>query len=160
MRGLRLAGLLGLVALAAGLFGCAERVAPGSVAYRPLPFLSQVTVTGGDVPGPLRIRDSTLRFGDGATTLKVPVNTRVEAVLRAWINGHGQFVGHWEADGKVVDKVSVFITYGEVMEVRLGGPEVFPTSGPGTHTIRFVVEAPAPPPEPLEMTYEVTASFR
>jgi len=153
-------GLVGLVALAAGLWGCAERVAPGAKEYRPLPFLSRVTVTGGDVPGPLRIRDSSLRFGDGAEALKVPMDGRVEAVFKAWINGHGQFAGHWEADGQVVDRVSVFITYGEVLEVRLGGPEVFPATRSGTHRVRFVVESPPPPPPPLELSYEVEAAYR
>jgi hypothetical protein len=156
----RVAGVLGLVVLAAGLWGCAERVAPGATEYRPMPFLSRVTVTGGDVPGPLRIRDTTLHFGDGTDSLKVPMNGRVEAMFRAWINGHGQFAGHWEADGKTVDRVSVFITYGEVLEVRLGGPEIFPADHAGSHTIRFVVESPAPVPPPLELTYEVEAAFR
>jgi hypothetical protein len=160
VRGARWIGLAGALALAAGMWGCAERVAPGAQEYRPMPFLSRVTVTGGDVPGPLRIRDVSLRFGDGTDTLKVPMNGRVEAMFRAWINGHGQFVGHWEADGAPVDKVSVFITYGEVLEVRLGGPEVFPATQAGRHTVRFVVESPAPPPPPLELTYEVEPAFR
>jgi hypothetical protein len=154
-------------ALAVALGGCAGKVAPGASDYRPLPFLSKVTVTGSDVPGPLRVRDSALFFAAGGTDRAVETGEPVEAVFRAWVNGHGKFAGHWERDGEVVDRVTVFITYGEQLEVRLGDPGAFPTDQPGRHTVRFVVEAPVPKesgsegPAPVpELTYEVRSPYR
>jgi len=150
-----MAALVGVACLV-GLAGCASPVAPGSSTYRPMPFLSKVTVTGGDIPGPLRVRESSLRFAAGGTTRTFTEDDRVEAVFNAWINGHGQLVAHWERDGTVVDKVSVFITYGDTLEVHLGGPPAFPSVPSGRHTIRFVVEAPETARQTLELTYEVT----
>lgn len=148
------------LAFLAGLWGCAERVAPGAEAYRPMPFHSVVTVTGNDVPGPLRIREAELRLANGKDAVTVPVDGRVAAVFRAWINGHGAFEGRWERDGEVVDRVRVFITYGERLEVALKGPEAFPTDRPGRHTVRFVVERPEPPDGPLTVAYEVESPYR
>lgn len=144
----------------AGLAGCAETVAPGAEAYRPMPFLSKVTVTGNDVPGPLRIREAGLAFTGGKEAVTVPVDGRVEARLQAWINGHGQLEGRWERDGEVVDRVNVFITYGERLEVVLGGPEAFPTDRAGRHTVRFVVRQPEPPEGLPTLTYEVESPYQ
>lgn len=143
----------------AGLWGCAETVAPGAADYRPTSFLSRVTVTGTDSPGALRVEETRLRFaeGDGG----VPVNGRVEAVFQARIAGHGEFTGRWERDGEVVDRVRVFITYGEELAVTLGAPEALPTDQSGRHEVRFVVEKPEDAPEgPPPLTYEVAARFR
>jgi hypothetical protein len=142
--------LAGVAAL--GLAACAEqRVAPGASAYRPLPFRSQVTVTGTDIPGPLQVLAASLAFPDGSTTLGVARGGHVEAVLSARVRGHGAFAGHWERDDEVVDPVSVFITYGDTLVVRLGGPDLFPTAESGRHEVRFVIDAPqgAPPLAPV-----------
>jgi len=151
--------LAGVAALA--LSACAEpRVAPGAVEYRPLPFHSQVTVTGSDVPGPLRVREASLAFAEGASPLTVRRGNVVQAVFKAWINGHGKFTGHWERDGAAIDPVSVFLTYGEALEVRLGGEDAFPTADPGRHEVRFVVEGPEGAPQPAPLTYVVEDLFR
>lgn len=156
-----LAGLALLALAALALPACAERmVAPGASAYRPLPFRSQVTVTGNDVPGPLRLRDASLAFADGSTTLSVRRGDAVQAVFRAWVNGHGRFAGRWERDGEAVDHVQVFTTYGESLEVRLGGPDVFPTGDPGRHEVRFVIEGPDGAPQVAPIAYVVEDAFR
>jgi hypothetical protein len=139
----------------AGLWGCATTVGPGSATYRPLPFLSKVTITGGDIPGPLRVRESSLRFAAGGTTHAFSEGATVEAVYHAWINGHGQFIAHWERDGQVVDRVNVFITYGDTLEVHLAGAPSLPATEIGSHTVHFVVEAPEEARQTLELTYEV-----
>jgi len=156
-----LARLAAVAVVALALSACAEaKVAPGAAKYRPLPFRSQVTVTGNDVPGPLRLRDASLAFADGSDTLSVRRGDTVQAVFRAWVNGHGQFAGRWERDGEAVDHVQVFTTYGESLEVRLGGPEVFPTGDPGRHEVRFVIEAPDGAPQVAPVTYVVEDAFR
>ena len=162
----RLVPLAVLPVLAAlALAGCAaEKLAPGASEYRPLPFHSQVTVTGNDVPGPLRLREVSLALvgPDGKTdeTLTVRRGDVVQALFKAWVNGHGQFTGHWERDGATIDRVNVFTTYGESLEVRLGGGDAFPTSDPGRHEVRFVVESPAGTPQAAPVTYTVENAFR
>ncbi|MBI5137242.1 MAG: hypothetical protein HZA24_07885 [Nitrospirae bacterium] len=137
-----------------------EVVRPGSDAYRPTPYLSVVTVTGNDVPGELVVREANAWLGNGEDVLQVPLHGRVDATLNAWINGHGQFVGHWERDGEVVDRVSAFITYGETLRVTLNGPTVFPAENPGRYHVRFVIESPQGGPALPELTYEVMDPFR
>jgi hypothetical protein len=141
------------------LAACAEqRVAPGASDYRPLPFRSQVTVTGTDNPGPLRVATVDLGFALGRSPATVRQGAVVQAVLTATIAGHGEFRGHWERDGAAVDAVSVFITYGDRLEVRLGGAESLPTDATGSHEVRFVIEAPADAPQPDPVTYVVTSA--
>jgi hypothetical protein len=154
--GLLVPAVLAVVALAA----CAERVAPGAAEYRPLPFHSQVTVTGNDVPGPLRVREASLAFVSGDSPLTVRRDDVLQVVFKAWINGHGKLTGHWERDGTTIDRVSVFITYGEALEVRLGGREAFPTENPGRHEIRFVIDQPTGGPEAEPVAYVVEDLFR
>lgn len=146
----------------AALAACAPKpvVRPGSDAYRPTPYLSVVTVTGNDVPGELRVREANAWLGGGDDVLQVPLRGRVDATFNAWINGHGQFVGHWERDGDVVDRVSVYITYGETLRITLTGPTVFPTENPGRYHVKFVIESPQGAPDLPELTYEVTEAFR
>jgi len=154
------------VLAALALAGCAaEKLAPGASEYRPLPFHSQVTVTGNDVPGPLRLREVSLTFAGpggapGEETLTVRRGDVVQVLFKAWVNGHGQFTGHWERDGATIDRVNVFTTYGESLEVRLGGEDAFPTSDPGRHEVRFVVESPAGTPQAPPVTYTVENAFR
>lgn len=151
-----------VVPLAAALLlaGCAAKtVRPGATEYRPLPFRSQVTITGNDVPGPLRLREVSLSFAGGDKSLTVKTGAVVEAVLNAWTNGHGEFKGHWDLDGQAVDNVTFFITYGEQLEVRLGGETSFPTAQPGKHEVRFVIEGPESAPQPEPLTYVVESPF-
>lgn len=153
-------GMGGAVAalLLAALSGCAETVAPGASDYRPTSFRSRVTVTGNDIPGPLRLREVRLGFAEGGGG--VPLHGRVAAEFRARIAGHGELVGRWERDGEVVDRVRVFITYGDDLRVTLADPAALPTDASGRHEVRFVVEKPEDAPEgPPPITYEVAARF-
>jgi len=149
-----------LALAAAALPACAERIAPGADEYRPLPFHSQVTVTGNDVPGPLRVREASLAFAGGGETLSVRRGDVVQAVFKAWVNGHGKLAGRWERDGETIDHVGVFLTYGEALEVRLGGVNAFPTADPGRHEVRFVIDEPGGAPEAGAITYTVEDRFR
>lgn len=152
--------LLAFLLAALLLAGCAQsQVRPGASVYRPLPFRSQVTITGNDVPGPLRVREVSLSFPGGGDALNVQPGAVVQAVVLAWVNGHGEFKGHWERDGEPVDRVSFFITYGESLQVRLGGEEAFPTARPGRHEVRFVIEGPESAPQPGSLTYVVEDPF-
>jgi len=149
----RLFALLIAVALA----GCISqpKVPPGSTEYRATPYISTVTVTGNDVPGPLRVREVDAWLAAGDQTISVAPNAPLAATFSAWINGHGQFVGHWELDGEVVDRVSVFITYGETLRITLSGAPGLPTRAEGPHRIRFVVTKPVTELQSPELVYEV-----
>lgn len=160
-RAVRFGGAVLLALAVSTLSACAERrVAPGAAEYRPLPFHSQVTVTGNDVPGPLRVREASLSFVGARSPLTVRRGDVVQAVFKAWVNGHGKFIGHWERDGATIDRVNVFTTYGEFLEVRLGGVDAFPTADPGRHEVRFVVETPEGAPQAEPVTYVVENQFR
>jgi len=161
----RIVPLVPLVLMAVALAACAaEQRAPGASAYRPLPFHSQVTVTGNDVPGPLRLREVSLGLvgpdGKMDETLTIRRGDVVQVLFKAWVNGHGQFTGHWERDGATIDRVNVFTTYGEFLDVRLGGEDAFPTGDPGRHEVRFVVESPEGGPQAAPVTYVVENAFR
>lgn len=121
------------------------------------PFLSQVTVTGNAVPGALIIREASLKLVTPATGTAVATGEKVAAKAVFWINGHGEFVGHWEADGQVIDSIRVSITYGETLEITLSG--AFPTDRPGDHEVRFVVEKPALPAPIAPLIYRVVSPF-
>ncbi|MDH4229439.1 MAG: hypothetical protein OEW11_06795 [Nitrospirota bacterium] len=151
---------LALVTVLVWVAGCAAPARhPASGTFGGLPFLSRVTVTGSDVPGPLRIREARLRLseGEGAAedALHVPMGGPLTAVLTVWMNGHGEFVGRWERDGEVVDRLRVFLTYGETLEVTLAAISPLALDRPGEHTLRFVVESPAAAVVPPELHYTV-----
>lgn len=147
-----LPGLLTLVLLS----GCGGAKAQ-PYQFNNNPFLSTVTVTGTDVPGALVIREASLKLITPATGTAVSTGEKVAAKAEFWINGHGEFVGHWAVNGEVVDPIRVFLTYGETLEITLSG--AFPTDRPGDHEISFVVEKPelAAPIAPL--VYQVVSPF-
>ncbi len=138
----------------------APKVRPGSTEYRPAPYLSTVTVTGNDVPGPLHIREANIWLGEGKEILDVQPNDRVDATFNAWVNGHGEFIGHWERDGEVIDRISFFLTYGETLRVTLNGPTMFPTTHPGRYEVRFVIEQPQTDLELPLLYYNVGNPFK
>lgn len=140
-------------------WGCAENRAPVSGTFPPTSFRSTVTVTGSDVPGPLRIRESRLTFSDGAVRKTFSPGEPVQAKYSAWINGHGRFVGHWERDGEPVDRLVLFLTYGETLEIILNDPQALPSDAPGSHTVRFVVEEPGGVEQPADISYEVANPY-
>ncbi len=151
------------VAMAALLLSsCAQapKEPPGNSEYRPNPYLSSVTVTGNDVPGPLVIREASVWLGEGEETLKVNVGDRVDATFNAWVNGHGEFVGRWMRDGDVIDRVSAFITYGETLRITLNGPTVFPTTHPGRYEVRFEIDQPQTDFELPVLYYQVADPYR
>ncbi|MDH5526108.1 MAG: hypothetical protein OEY97_02220 [Nitrospirota bacterium] len=145
-------------------WGCVEKRVRVSGTFGPMPFHSKVTVTGTDVPGPLRIRDVKTAFSEnGAKEAQVPLGGPLGAVFTAWVNGHGQFLGRWERNGQVVDRVDVFLTYGETLEIRLEEPGALALGQPGDYRLRFVVESPAQQvtdevAESLVLSYQVGAA--
>lgn len=148
-----------LVVLLVAGWGCVEKRARLSGTFGPMPFHSKVTVTGSDVPGPLRIREVKLAFPDGTRQARVPMGGSLSAVFTAWVNGHGQFLGHWERNGQVVDRVDFFLTYGESLEIRLDAPEALALNQPGEYSLRFVVENP-PVQNPEAAAEDLLLSYR
>jgi hypothetical protein len=148
---------IAVVLLALSLTACASppKELLGNSEYRATPYMSTVTVTGNAVPGPLEVREVSAWLGDGGETLKVAPRSSVSATFSAWINGHGQLVGYWERDGEEIDRVSVYITYGETLQVTLSGPTLLPTNLAGRHEIRFVLEKPEGGLQAPMLTYEV-----
>ena len=127
----------------------------GSDEYRSTPYRSTVTVTGNDVPGPLEIREISAWLGDGDEVVTVAPRSPVSATFSAWINGHGQLIGHWERNGEVIDRVAVYITYGETLQITLSDPTLLPTNLSGRHEVRFVLEKPETGLQSATLTYVV-----
>lgn len=127
---------------------------------RPASFASRVTVTGNDVPGPLVVRELTARFNNGTESVEVGVGDPLMATVDVWFNGNGQFIAHWERNGEVIDRIRVYVTYGEFLRVELDDPAYLPTTRPGRHALRFVMENPVAEGLERSLTYEVVSSYR
>ncbi len=150
LRGTLVLACLGLLVSCA-----AKKVAPGSSEYRTNSYHSVVTVTGNDVPGVLQVREASAWLGSGQARLTVQAGESVTATYSAWVNGHGRLIGTWLVDDAEVDRVALYITYGETLLITLKGAQWLPTHKEGTHTVRFVVESPVVETQVPEMTYKV-----
>jgi hypothetical protein len=98
--------------------------------------------------GPVSLRRVELYFEeDGKKTNEVTVgrNARGLAVLAdLYVNGTGYLDGYWEVDGRRIESVREYASFGSKVTVRSSEVPGIPTFRPGLHSVRLVVTNPAP----------------
>jgi len=91
--------------------------------------------------GGLIIQRLALSFADGRAEVTTTRNGKVRAHADILYDGAGLLEGYWEADGRVIGRISRHLA--DNGAVSLPGPAApIPTFDPGTHQLRFVVTAP------------------
>lgn len=131
-----LAALLGFGALAAACAG-----APLATSPAPGP---RFHLTGGTTTGPLRLERIELAFdgGFGEATVAQHGRLRARAVIR--FSGNGAFRAQWKADGRVLEVVSLLVTFGSTLTLPLAETTVLPTHESGPHELTLDVLQPVP----------------
>lgn len=74
-----------------------------------------------------------------------------------YFNGSGFLQGYWEVDGRVIERISRYVSFGAKVSLITPNMPGLPTFEPGFHSIRFVVTNPQPPFELPQILYWVTA---
>lgn len=89
----------------------------------------------------LVIQRLALSFADGRSEITTTRNGKVRAHADILYGGAGLLEGYWEADGRVIGRISRHLAGNGT--VTIPGPATpVPTFDPGTHQLRFVVTAP------------------
>lgn len=100
-------------------------------------------------------------YFDGKKKSSETIVNRNHKGLRAYadiyFNGSGFLKGYWEIDGRVIENISRYISFGA--KTSLVTPDIpgLPTFEPGFHIIKFVVTNPQPPFELPQILYWVAA---
>jgi hypothetical protein len=107
-----------------------------------------INIVLSQAAGPVSLRRVELYFEeDGKKTNEVTVgrNARGLAVLAdLYVNGTGYLDGYWEVDGRRIESVREYASFGSKVTVRSSEVPGIPTFRPGLHSVRLVVTNPAP----------------
>lgn len=131
-----LAALQSLLFLAAA---CAAPQAPTAPARTP-----RFLLTGGTTTGPLRLDRIELLFdsGLGEATVAQHAVLGARAVIR--FSGNGAFRAQWKVDGRVVEVVSLLVTFGSTLTLPTAHHTRLPTDQPGPHELTLEILEPIP----------------
>ena len=108
-----------------------------------------ITITfPSQAAGPVSLRRVELYYEeDGRRTNEVSVarNTRgLSALADLYVNGTGYLEGYWEVDGRRLENVRKYASFGSKLTVRTSDVPGMPTFRPGLHSVRLVITSPAP----------------
>ncbi|HEX2966496.1 MAG TPA: hypothetical protein VHO84_11965, partial [Syntrophorhabdaceae bacterium] len=82
-------------------------------------------------------------FGNKRPEITVEKNhEKLIAFASITYENSGLLEAHWEVDGRIVSRVSQYLTYGNKYTFKTPDMAGLPTFDPGTHIVRFVVTAP------------------
>jgi hypothetical protein len=103
-----------------------------------------IHLSGGVTTGPLVLRRIELQFPNQRGEITVPLHSQLTARAIVQFNGNGLFRADWVVDGRVIETISLMVTYGDTLTIDTAPTTVLPTLEPGPHELTLRIEQPAP----------------
>ena len=134
-----------------GITGCAN--------LRPIKAHSAyIHLSGGMTTGPLALRRIELQFSNQRGEITIPQHSQLTGQAIIQFNGNGLFRAYWVVDGRVIEPVSLMVTFGDTLTIDTAPATVLPTLEPGQHELTLRIEQPIPPFTVPVIRYWVTTS--
>lgn len=129
----------------------------------PLTTSVQIVIgTGSETVGPLALRRVDLFFkeeGRRKSEVTVRRNTRgLKAYADVELSGSGYLEGSWEVDGRVIENVRKYVSYGRKVTLSTSDVPGISTFTPGFHSVQFKVKNPSSAFTLPRIAYFVTAA--
>lgn len=105
---------------------------------------SYMHLSGGMTTGPLALRRIELQFPNQRGEITVPLHSRLAARATIQFDGNGLFRAAWVVDGRVIETVSLTVTFGDTLTMDTAPSTVLPTLEPGPHDLTLRIEQPLP----------------
>lgn len=114
----------------------------------PLTASIQIVISSGsETVGPLSLRRVDLYFKEGnrkKSEANVKRNTRgLKAYANVELSGSGYLEGSWMVDGRAIENVRKYVSYGRKVTLSTSDIPGIPTFTPGFHTVQFQVKSPS-----------------
>ncbi len=111
--------------------------------------------SSGLTSGPLQITTIELKFqnGLGDITLTSKTPPQPEAIIK--FNGNGLFQAYWQVDNRDIEPVSINVTFGKTLKLRVMNTTQIPTYQPGQHHVNLRIISPKTKIKSPAITYFV-----
>ena len=142
-----------IISLLVLLSGCAGTFQPSATNPTPPPYT--FIASSGATTGQLAIRAIELKFqnGLGDITLTSKTPPQPEAIIK--FNGNGLFQAYWQVDNRDIEPVSINVTFGKTLKLRVMNTTQIPTYQPGQHHVNLRIISPKTKIKSPAITYFV-----
>jgi len=120
-----------------------------------------ITIRFSQAAGPVSLRRVELYFEEGGRrTNEITVKRNAKGFLALadlYFNGTGYIEGYWEVDGRRIENIREYASFGSKVTVRSSEIPGLPTFRPGLHSVNLVISNPTPEFTLPQIGYIVTA---